>query len=178
MLGITLDFPRIFNWCSTWRKILHHNCIGNFASIPHKTATKWSLNVWTAFSAIFRLWSWWDTSWYFILLVFTCFFNSFEHSLSKIWILGSIPHVSTDLPAFYMLWSSRPKFDFALPLPEMSCHQFDQYHNVLIPTIRSYGKTASLVSIHFALQIVVKVVCFGENAMLLLLDAGLLSLAI
>ena len=87
----TLDLRSRFSWCSAWRRIQHHIYREKSSSVPTHTNTKWSLNVWIVFPAMFLLWSLGGTSWNFILFFVIAALYSVEYSLSKRWSLGLNP---------------------------------------------------------------------------------------
>ena len=90
-MGVNHDGCNMLRVCSAWRNRRSQRFRGNDVSAPQRIATKWSLNVWIAFSALFHQWSWGRTSWYVILLVLMASLKSLEHSLSRICCLGAIP---------------------------------------------------------------------------------------
>ena len=90
-MGVMRDGHNMLRVCLAWRKSRSQRFNGNEVSAPQKIATKWSLNVWMAFSALFRQWSWGGTSWYVMLLVLMASLKLLEHLLSRICCLGAIP---------------------------------------------------------------------------------------
>jgi predicted transcriptional regulator len=90
-VGVMRDGPNMLRVCSAWCNSRSQKFNGSEVSAPQRIATKWSLNVWIAFSALFRRWSWGGMSWYVMLLVLMASLKSLEHSLSRICCLGAIP---------------------------------------------------------------------------------------
>ena len=90
-MGVNCDGCNMLRVCSAWRNRRSQRFRGNDVSVPQRIATKWSLNVWIAFSALFHQWWWGGMSWYVMLLVLMASLKSLEHSLSRICCLGVIP---------------------------------------------------------------------------------------
>ena len=83
-MGVMLEGRNMLRVCLAWRNSRSQRFNRKEVSAPQRIATKWSLNICIAFSALFSRWLWGGTSWYVMLLVLMASLKLLEHSLSSV----------------------------------------------------------------------------------------------
>ena len=109
-LDCLIKFNVILDCCN--RK--SHNFIGKFSSLSHNIDTKWFLNVWMSFLALFLQWSCDGIRWNVVLCFWVASLNSSEVSISRMCLFGVAPQFFNQYTSTWYDFTISPGIHFLI----------------------------------------------------------------